>query len=146
MTTTNKRISGTKLKKAGLYTTKSQEGWQIDIGAVSGRIKAYLSEAAQSGKYSVAGLCIALGITRERLSLWRSGYYSSGDADGTLPNQALADCVDMALLHLQRHWEESDKPSSLCIKQLEATGALGEGRESSAMPPFDLGRLKKYAR
>lgn len=140
------RISGTKLKQAGLYTKELQGEWSIDVGAVADRIKAYLSEAEKSGRYSVAGLCIALDITREKLALWRSGYYSSDDVDDAMPNEALAACLDMALLHLQRYWEESDKPGTLCIKQLEATGALGEGKEGSVMPPFDLGRHKKYAR
>lgn len=140
------RISGTGLKQKEDYTVELDGAWHADTQQIEEKIKLYLKDAADAGKYSIAGLCIALGITRERLSLWRQGYFKSEDFGCASPNIQLAACTEMGLLHLQRYWEESDKPSSLCLKQLEATGALGENCQVCAMPPFDLGKLKKYAR
>lgn len=142
------RISGFGLKERAAYAAQTDGVWNADIGAIRRCIDAYIGGAAEAGKYSLAGLCIALKITRERLALWRSGYFCEQDmADaGVSPNTELAECVEMGLLHIQQHWEESDKPSSLYLKQLEATGALGEAAAPSARPPFDLGRLKKFAR
>lgn len=132
-------------KNEAAYTKQENGAWNVDLGAVRRGIGAYLAEAAAAGKYSLAGLCIALGVTRGRLALWRNGFFCAEDMADALPNAQLAECVEMGLLHIQQHWEESDKPSSLCLKQLEATGALGEGGAPSAKPPFDLGRLKKFA-
>ena len=141
------RVSGTQLKDEGIYTVQSEGGWQMDLGAVKRRIDAYLKEAAETGKYSISGLCIALDIPRSLLGLWREGYVCEADAASAavLPNEALSRCIEMALLHIQRYWEEADKPSSMNVKQLEATGALGESVPACAVPPFDLGHLRKYA-
>ena len=141
-------ISGTGLKSAALFTRGSGGVFEADTNTLKSSIEKYLAGAAETGKYSLAGLCIALGITRERLALWRSGWFCAQDAAdaAVMPNEKLAECVEMGLLHIQQHWEESDKPSSLCLKQLEATGALGEGGQTAAKPPFDLGRLNKFAR
>lgn len=140
------RISGIGLKEKADYTIEINGAWNADTQQINERINLYLNDAADAGKYSIAGLCIALGITRERLNLWREGYFTSEDFGYTAPNTQLAACVEMGLLHLQRYWEESDKPSSLCLKQLEATGALGDNCQPCAIPPFDMGRFKKYAR
>lgn len=141
------RVSGTQLKEEGLYTVQSDSGWNMDIDAVKRRINVYLKDAAETGKYSISGLCIALEVPRSVLGLWREGYVCEQDAGNAavLANEALSCCVEMALLHIQRYWEEADKPSSLNVKQLEATGALGESAPACAMPPFDMGRLKKYS-
>jgi hypothetical protein len=141
------RVSGMQLEGEGLYTVQSDSGWQMDIGAVKRRIDAYLKDAAETGKYSISGLCIALEVPRSVLGLWREGYACEQDTGNTavLPNEALSRCIEMALLHIQRYWEEADKPSSMNVKQLEATGALGESASACAVPPFDLGRLKKYS-
>jgi len=140
-------VSGTQLKEECAYTVQSEGGWHMDIGAVKKRIDAYLKEAAETGKYSISGLCIALDVPRSVLGLWREGYASESDVgdSGVRPNEALSRCIEMALLHIQRYWEEADKPSSMNVKQLEATGALGESAPAHAVPPFDLGRLKKYS-
>lgn len=147
MANRKKCVSGMELGSEAAFTTQADGVWNVDISAVRGRIDAYLGEAAQAGKYSLSGLCIALGITRSRLALWRGGYFAAEDmADSAvLRNEALAEAVEMGLLHIQQYWEESDKPGTLCVKQLEATGALGECAPPSAKPPFDLGRLKKFA-
>lgn len=149
MTKKKARVSGTQMKdsKSCAFAMPTQEYWQMDIGAVQQRIDAYLKEAAGTGKYSISGLCIALDIPRGLLSIWREGYANEMDVvdAGVLPNIDLSRCVEMALLHIQRYWEERDKPSSMDIKQLEAMGALGESASVCAPTAFDLGRLKKYA-
>lgn len=144
------RISGMQIKdRCNLeYFALAPDGWAIDLGSVKKRIDCYLKEAFESGKYSISGLCIALGITRSRLSLWREGFVNEADARDTAvePNEELGRSVEMAMLHIQRYWEERDKPSTMDLKQLEATGALTESAISGAVPPFDLGKLKKYAK
>lgn len=141
------RVSGMQLKEEGIYTNQSDGVWQMDIGALKRRIDAYLKEAAETGKYSISGLCIALDVPRSLLGLWREGFVCETDAAtaAVLPNEALSRCIEMALLHIQRYWEEADKPSSMNVKQLEATGALGESAPACSAPPFDLGRIKKYS-
>lgn len=141
------RESGMQLKEEGIYTIQADGIWQMDVGAVKRRIEAYLKEAAETGKYSISGLCIALDVPRSLLGLWREGYVCEADAASAivLPNEALSRCIEMALLHIQRYWEEADKPSSMNVKQLEATGALGESAPACSAPPFDLGRIKKYS-
>jgi len=150
MTKKKTRVSGTMMKDGGgcAFVVRTQNAWEMDIAAVKKRLETYLDEAAESGRYSIAGLCIALGIPRSQLALWREGYVSAADFRDTavLPNAKLSRCVEMALLHIQRYWEERDKPSSMDLKQLEATGALSENAPLAVLPPFDLGRLKKYAR
>ncbi len=144
-----RRVSGTLMKdhEGCAYAVLERDVWRIDLGAVGQLVDAYLKEAAESGKYSISGLCIALGVTRSLLALWREGYVSEADArDAAVePNSELSRIVEMAMLHVQRYWEERDKPSSMDLKQLEATGALSESAPSCASPPFDLGGLKKYA-
>ncbi len=130
------------------YAVLAQSGWSIDMELIRQRIDHYLKEAAESGKYSISGLCIALGITRSRLTLWRDGFVNEADARETAvdPNEDLGRSIEMAMLHIQRYWEERDKPSSMDLKQLEASGALSEGASGCAAPQFDLGKLKKYAK
>ena len=144
-----RRVSGTMMKEAGgcAYVLQEQGMWHVDLDAVSQRLDAYLKEAAESGKYSISGLCIALGVTRSLLALWREGYICEADARdaAAVPNENLSRRIEMAMLHVQRYWEERDKPSSMDLKQLEATGALSESAPLGAAPPFDIGRLKKYA-
>jgi len=143
-----KRVSGTQQKDSGMYMMPSNGKWDIDVGAVKRHIDVYLVEAAKTGKYSISGLCIALNIPRSLICLWREGYCCESDAGdaAVMPNEALSRCVEMAMLHIQRYWEEAEKPSSMNVKQLEATGALAESAPICASPPFDLGRIKKYAR
>ena len=76
-----KRISGQDMEsKAGMeYAVEQGEKWHIDLGAIQERIDAYIAEAAESGRYSISGLCIKLGITREALRLWRMGYVNTAD-------------------------------------------------------------------
>jgi hypothetical protein len=145
----NRRISGTGMNRPAAYAVRADDGtWAMDVGAVSARIAAYLDEAAEAGKYSVAGLCIALDITREMYALWRAGYVCAADAqdDLTDSNIALCECMAMGELHLQRYWEESDKSTTLHMKMLESTGVIGHHAPERMRPPFDLGALKKYAR
>ena len=61
-----------------------------------------------------------------------------------MPNEALAECMAIGELHLQKFWEESDKSTSLHMKLLESTGVIGR-KAATMQPPFDLGVLKKYA-
>jgi hypothetical protein len=132
------------------YAAEVDGVWGLDVDAVKARADAYLTEAAEAGRYSLAGLCLALDITRDTLELWRRGYVSREDAEaGLMPNKALAECVAKAMLHLQRYWEESGKPATLGLKLLESTGAFGTrggGAQTGGGPPFDLGRYKKFAR
>ncbi len=145
-----RRISGVEMAvPPGAYAARADDGtWALDVGAVSTRIAAYLAEAAEAGRYSVAGLCIALGITRETYALWRGGYVSAADLDDAAVdgNIALCECVAMGELHLQKYWEESDKSTSLHMKMLESTGVIGNRAPERMQPPFDLGALKRYAR
>jgi len=145
-----KRISGSRMAAGEAYAALKGGVWQLDVDAVRARADAYLKAAAEAGCYSLAGLCIALDITRETLELWRRGYVCREDLEaGLLPNTALADCVAKAMLHLQRYWEESGKPVTLGLKLLEATGAFGNklaAGQTGSGPPFDLGRYKKFAR
>lgn len=148
-----KKVSGQDMGSAeGMeYAAEKSGGWNIDLDAIQARIDAYLVEAAETGRYSVSGLCIALGITREALRLWRMGYVSVADeqSERVLPNTALADAVARAELYVQRYWEECDesKMQSKHTKLLEGAGVMGEGgRRTQRTPPFDLGSLKKYGR
>ena len=146
-----KRISGTRMTSVvgGEYAKREQDGtWRIDVGAVSESMTAYLEEAKQNGKYSVAGLCLGLGITREMYALWRYGYVCANDLedDDVVHNEALAECIAIGELHLQKFWEESDKSTSLHMKLLESTGVIGQKVSASMQPTFDLGLLKKYGR
>lgn len=144
-----KRMSGSRMAQGEAYAALLDGVWKLDVDAVRARAEAYLASAAEAGCYSLAGLCLALDITRETLELWRRGFVSHADYEaGLLPNPALADCVARAMLHLQRYWEESGKPATLGLKLLEATGAFGSRAAfgQTGGPPFDLGRYKKFAR
>jgi hypothetical protein len=145
-----KRMSGSRMAESESYAVPVDGVWQLDVGAIKVRADVYLAEAAEAGRYSLAGLCIALDITRETLDWWRRGYVGRADAEANLaPNKALADCMAKAMLHLQRYWEESGKPATLGLKLLEATGAFGARNapgQTGGGPPFDLGRYKKFAR
>ncbi len=142
----NVRISGVGLKQQERFTTYSNGSCDVDIEQINALIKDYLISAQNLRKYSISGLCIALDITRERLNMWLKGYFKSGDDIRCARNERLASCLRMGLLHIQRHWEESDKPNALRIKQLEATGALDCCRAYEELPCVDLGKLKKFAR
>ncbi len=145
-----KRMSGSHMAEGAPYAALTDGMWRLDVDAVKARADAYLAEAAEAGRYSLAGLCIALDVTRETLDDWRRGYASRADAEaGLAPNPALAECVAKAMLHLQRYWEESGKPATLGLKLLESTGAFGArsaGAQAGNGPPFDLGRYRKFAR
>ncbi len=145
-----KRMSGSRMAEGAPYATSVDGVWRLDVDAVQARADRYLAEAAEAGRYSLAGLCIALDITRETLDCWRRGYVCRADAEANLaPNEVLAECVAKAMLHLQRYWEESGKPATLGLKLLEATGGIGSrtaAGQAGGGPPFDLGRYKKFAR
>jgi hypothetical protein len=132
------------------YAAERDGKWHIDLNAVKARIDAYLMEAAEAGRYSISGLCIALGITREALRLWRMGYVSAEDEQSArvLPNAELAEAVAKAELHIQRYWEECDesKMQSKHTKLLESAGVMEGARRQPRTPSYDLGRLKKYGR
>ena len=148
-----RRVSGQEMDYGAHneYATAQDGKWGIDLGAIQARVDAYLGEAAQTDRYSISGLCIALNITRETLRLWRMGYVSVADEQSArvLPSPSLADAVARAELYVQRFWEECDesKMQSKHTKLLESAGVMGEAtRKPSRMPPFDMGSLKKYGR
>ncbi len=147
-----KRVSGQGMTGSqGLSYMIALDGkCQIDLGTIQSRIEEYLAEAAGTGRYSVSGLCIKLGITRETLRLWRMGYVSAADERSArvLPNADLAEVVAKAELFVQRYWEECDesKLQSKHTKLLISAGVMGEGAKRAQEPVYDLGRLKKYSR
>ncbi len=147
-----KRISGQDMTESqGLpYMTETEGKWRIDLCAVQSRIQSYLEEAAETGRYSISGLCIKLGITREALRLWRMGYVNTADERSArvLPNVYLAEAVAKAELFVQRYWEECEesKMQSKHTKLLQAAGLVGEGAQRASAPSYDLGRLRKYSR
>lgn len=146
------RISGKELKHETGYTQKNKDGeYEICVSKIQEYIDEYLKEAQETGKYSVAGMCIGLGITRERLDAWRDGYFDVADIHDELvvSNSDLVTCIEMGLLHIQRYWEECDKSSvqSKHVKMLERSGAFEEKkRKSIATPPFDLGAYNKFSK
>ncbi len=151
--TKTRRVSGQNMDSgAGFaYAARKDEDWEIDLDAIQARVDTYLAQAAETGRYSISGLCIALNITRETLRLWRMGYVSVPDEQSArvLPNPALADVVARAELYVQRYWEECDesKMQSKHTKLLESAGVMGEGaKRPQRVPPFELGSLKKYSR
>jgi|GEM_PF-1534829 hypothetical protein len=147
-----KRISGQDMAEAGgvPFAVEADGKWRMDLTAIQSHIGAYLEEAAGTGRYSISGLCIALGITREALRLWRMGYVSVADEQSVrvLPNAALAEAVAKAELYVQRFWEECDesKMQSKHTKLLESAGVMGEGARRAPATAYDLGRLKRYGR
>ena len=150
-----KRVSGIdETNKDGMqYRKKAGENrWELDIDEIERRIGQYLNEAQDTGKYSMAGLCIALGITRETLDLWRMGYAQEKDyADAEVErNAALAECIAKNELFIHRYWEESEesKIQSKHIKLLESAGVIGTNKTAAQRlgPPFNLGKLKQYCK
>jgi hypothetical protein len=142
------RISGKQTETGNYpYSKKTDSGWETDTDAIDRKVDEYICEAAAADRYSVSGLCIALGIPRETLELWRAGYISEKDeADKkTAPNGELAASVSRGELFIHRYWEESEKSTTLHTKFLESAGVL-DRKPSRARPPFDLGSLKKYSR
>ena len=145
-------ISGCGLQKAAAYTKEAQDGeMEVDIDEIQGAIDEYLTQAEQSGKYSVAGLCIKIGIMREGLDAWRAGYFLAGDVndEGVVQNDKLMMCIEMGILHIERYWEECEKSSvqSKHVKMLERSGAFVEKKKNGiGKPPFDLGGLKKFSK
>lgn len=147
MKISGKGLSKEAAKRLGKYVIRREGGWEIDTGGIDERMKQYFEEAAAADKYSIAGLCIALGITRETLELWRAGYACGPDAGGKRsPNEALAQCIAKGELYVHRFWEESDKSTTLHTKLLECAGVLGTAKQTGRRPPFELGGLKKYCR
>lgn len=147
------RVSGKAMAKAGAaflggYVKQGEGGYEIDTGKIEAKMNEYFEEAAAADRYSISGLCIALGITRGTLDLWRAGYVCGFDAQDkrTSPNEELSDCVARGELHVHRYWEESDKSTTLHTKFLESAGLLTPKAAAGRRPPFDLGRLKKYAK
>ena len=151
MSRSKKRISGVGLMAAGAFAARDEDGtWRIDLGAVSARLSQYLEEAHKKGVYSPAGLFLCLGVTREVFALWRQGYVCAADKHdaNTLPNEALIECADIAMLHIERYWEECEKSGvqTKMVKMMEQSGALGTKPEQAAVPEFELGGLGKYSR
>lgn len=147
------RISGKDMALAGAaflgdYLKQGKSGYDIDTGAIETSMKEYFEEAAAADRYSISGLCIALGITRETLELWRAGYVCGFDAQDkrTMRNDELCECIAKGELYVHRYWEESDKSTTLHTKFLERAGLLAPKAAGARRPPFDLGRLKKYAK
>ena len=146
------KVSGFKTAFEQDYTEKAKDAsFNVCTGAIERRIDEYLKEARSMGKYSIAGLCIALGITRERLEAWREGYFYPEDVHDDLikSNDELAAIIQMGLLHIERYWEECDKSAvqSKHVKMLERSGAFEEKKKSSiGTPPFDLGSLRKFSK
>jgi len=143
-------ISGCGLQEAAAYTKEAQgEDLEVDIDEIQGAIDEYLAEAQESGKYSVAGLCIKLNIMREVLDAWRAGYFLAGDVNDEfiVQNDKLMQCIEMGILHIERYWEECDKSAvqSKHVKMLERSGAFEEKKSKGiGTPPFNLGGLKKF--
>jgi hypothetical protein len=147
------RVSGKGMDRNGAaflgnYIKQGAQGWEIDTGAIDASMKEYFEQAASNDRYSISGLCIALGITRDTLELWRAGYVCGFDAQDkrTKPNAELAERVAMGEMYVHRYWEESDKSTTLHTKFLESAGLLGPRQPGGRRPPFDLGRLKKYCK
>ena len=130
------------------YVKKGRSGWDIDTKVIDARIKEYSEQAAAAVRYSISGLCIALGITRNTLELWRSGYVCGSDSldKRVKPNGELMECIAKGELFIHRYWEESEKSTTLHTKFLESAGLLGQKQTGGRRPPFDLGRLKKYCK
>lgn len=147
------RVSGKGMDKKGAafpeeYLKKAGDGWEIDTGAIDGRMNEYFEEAAAADRYSISGLCIALRISRGMLELWRAGYVCRFDAQDkrTKPNEQLSECVAKGELFIHRYWEESDKSTTLHTKFLESAGVFGPRQPEGKRPPFDMGRLKRYCK
>jgi len=148
-----KRISGQDMENVlgGEYAQAQDGKWHINLTAVRACVDAYLKEAEEAERYSISGLCIKLGVTRETLRLWRMGYVSAADEQRArvLPNTALADIIAWAELHVHRYWEECDesKLQSKHTKLLESAGVVGERpAKSVSAVRYDLGSYKKYSR
>jgi len=142
------KISGKDTKNGDYpYAKKARRGWSVDTDAIGEKIDGYIAQAAEADRYSYSGLCIALGISRETLDLWRSGYVCGEDEKDAKvsPNEALAQTVKRGELFIHRYWEESEKSTALHTKFLESAGLL-DRRQARIKPPFDLGSLKKYGR
>jgi hypothetical protein len=146
------RISGCEMTTAAAYASEvNGEGFEVNIDEIKEVIDDYLTEAQELGKYSVAGLCITLGVTRETLDSWRSGNFFAKDVhdDSVTQNEGLMQCIEMGILHIERYWEECDKSAvqSKHVKMLERSGAFEEKRKRGiGTPPFDLGGLKKFSK
>ena len=146
------RVSGCGIEKEAAYLAEVDGGvFEVSIELIQGEIDDYLTEAQESGKYSVAGLCIKLKITRERLDAWRGGYFIASDVhdESVLQNEELLLCIEMGILHIERYWEECDKSAvqSKHVKMLERSGAFEEKKKRGiGTPPFDLGGLKKFSK
>ena len=144
------RMSGVGMNETTAFAVWTDDGWTMDLSAVQARIEEYLGTASEEGKFSIAGLCIALGVARETLLMWRRGYASASDeGDGDVaPNERLAQLADTGLLHIQKHWEEdgSSGVQSKYVKMLESSGALGDASQPQAIAPFDMGSLKKFCK
>ncbi len=146
------RVSGCEMQSAAAYANEADGGnYEVSTGEIQGAIDDYLSEARESGKYSVAGLCITLGVTRETLDAWRGGYFAVSDVhdDTVTHNEKLALCMQMGILHIERYWEECDKSAvqSKHVEMLERSGAFEEkAKRGIGTPPFDMGSLKKFCK
>lgn len=142
------KVSGKNIETGDFqYAKRNGDGWEIDTEAIDSKVDGYIAEAAASDRYSVSGLCIALGIQRETLESWRAGYINELDeADKRIrPNPDLAASVARGELFIHRYWEESDKSTTLHTKFLECAGVLNQ-KQGKLRPPFDLGSLKKYSK
>jgi hypothetical protein len=146
------RVSGCGLESKKPYSSRTMDGlFEVNIGDIKRETQKYLLGAQESGVYSIAGLCIELGVTRQTLDAWREGYYATEDLhdDTVTRNHELSDCIEMVLLHIERFWEECDKSAvqSKHVKLLERSGAFEpKNTKGIGTPPFDLGGLSKFAK
>ena len=147
-----RRISGCGLEIKKPYSCRMKNGsYEVCIEEIKKQTDKYITSAQETGVYSIAGLCIELGITRQILDAWRDGYFTAEDIndDSVTRNGGLARCIEMVILHIERFWEECDKSAvqSKHVKMLERSGAF-EPKKARGIgtPPFDLGTLGKLSK
>ena len=85
------------------------------------------------------------------LGRWGGGYRNGQEAadKAIKPDAVLAHCVEMAILHIERYWEENEKSGvqAKYVKMLEECGAIGGGKTGQThYEPFDMGSLCKYCK
>ena len=158
-----KRISGTgydintKEGKAAIQhlkyckQNKNTGLYEIDIKGIQDRIEAYITEAEEKGKYSISGYCIALGISREQLARWMTGYMRDTDADDETVecNIELREATRAGYLRIQRYWEESDSKNeqNKFVRLLESTGAITPQKQIQEISgQINLGKWGKWGK
>lgn len=108
------------------------------------------------GQYSIAGICVALGICRDQLSMWAKGLttdqkFDSEGNDISIYNYELADAVKKAKMRVVESLEEMRNGNNAMsifllknhagytdVQQQEVTGTIAID--------FNLGKLGNYAK